>query len=309
MVVGLDGAFIKAAPCRLGQRHQIEILTGRTETSGRGGEAFAVVRHLDPLAKQRVQAILCRSGRGRETNLTILSDGEDGLRSLVGTWFGKKCRHRLDWFHVARRIERIRKGLLYLLYDDDFRERIAAHHANVNSMKWMLWNDGVEIAEFGMTQVRVGLFQHAQACPERSRQRFREIEAKLTSFAPIFTPTARRPRDTQPRIGAESAFQPHTSSRRSINSSTGACARRSKWPGAGEERTAFFMSKRRPSTGNSNDTPEINQENWPLPHDPQIFNGLARLPPLGLALHYRPCWSVLVLREGQFGWCGIGVIE
>jgi hypothetical protein len=26
-------------------------------------------------------------------------------------------------------------------------------------MKWMLWNDGVEMAEFGMTRVRIGLFQ------------------------------------------------------------------------------------------------------------------------------------------------------
>ena len=120
-----------------------------------------------------------RCGRGPKTDLTILSDGEDGLRGLVGTWFGKKCRHRLDWFHVARRIERIRKGLLYLPYEDDFRERIAAHHANVNSMKWMLWNDGVEMAEFGMTRVRIGLFQHALICPEAGRQRFRELEDRL----------------------------------------------------------------------------------------------------------------------------------
>jgi hypothetical protein len=24
-------------------------------------------------------------------------------------WCGKRCEHRLDWFHIARRIERIRK--------------------------------------------------------------------------------------------------------------------------------------------------------------------------------------------------------
>jgi hypothetical protein len=28
-------------------------------------------------------------------------------------------------------------------------------------MKWMLWKDGVGMAEFGMTRVRIGLFQHA----------------------------------------------------------------------------------------------------------------------------------------------------
>jgi hypothetical protein len=101
------------------------------------------------------------------------------LRGLVGTWFGKKCRHRLDWFHVGRRIEKIRKGLMYLPYQHDFQERIAGHDANVTSMKWMLWNDGAEMANFGMTQVRIGLFQHAMTCPEAERQRFREMEARL----------------------------------------------------------------------------------------------------------------------------------
>src|SRR6266481_852002 len=33
--------------------------------------------------------------------------------------------------------------ILYLPYGHDFQERLAAHWANLNSMKWMLWNDGV----------------------------------------------------------------------------------------------------------------------------------------------------------------------
>jgi len=44
------------------------------------------------------------------------------------------------------------KEFLYLPYRDDFQERLAAHWANLYSMKWMLWNDGVEMAEFGMTR-------------------------------------------------------------------------------------------------------------------------------------------------------------
>lgn len=179
MVVGIDGAFVQAGHTRAGQRHQFEILTGRVETSEQGGEAFAVVRDMDPYAKRRVQAILRRCGRGQDTDLTILSDGEDGLRGVVGTWFGKKCQHRLDWFHVARRIKRIEKEFLYLPYGPDFQERLAAHCANLNRMKWMLWNDGVEMADFGMTSVRIGLFQHAIAHPEENSERFEIIEAKL----------------------------------------------------------------------------------------------------------------------------------
>jgi hypothetical protein len=181
MVVGIDGAFVRAANTQPGQRHQFEILTGRIETTHRTGEAFAVVRHVDQRAKQKVQALLRRNGRGRSTKLTILADGEDGLRGVVG-WFGKRCEHRLDWFHIARRIERIRKDFLYLPSGPDFGERLANHCANLNSMKWMLWNDGVEMADFGMTNLRIGLFQHALAYPDASSKPFEGIEAKLNEL-------------------------------------------------------------------------------------------------------------------------------
>jgi hypothetical protein len=51
-----------------------------------------------------------------------------------------------------------------------FGERLANHCANLNSIKWMLWNDGVEMANFGMTNLRIGLFQHALAYPDAKQQ-------------------------------------------------------------------------------------------------------------------------------------------
>ena len=62
------------------------------------------------LLNRSVSAIHWKS----ESEPGILPDGEDGLRGVVGAWFGKKCEHRLDWFHVARRIARIEKEFLYL---------------------------------------------------------------------------------------------------------------------------------------------------------------------------------------------------
>jgi hypothetical protein len=46
-------------------------------------------------------------------------------------------------------------------------------------MKWMLWNDGVEMADLGITRVRIGLFQHALAHPEANSESFERIQAKL----------------------------------------------------------------------------------------------------------------------------------
>jgi hypothetical protein len=111
IVVGIDGAFVKAGHTRAGQRHQFEILTGRVETSQRGGEAFAVERDLDLYAKRRVQAILRRCGRGEDTDLRILSDDEDGLRGVVGTWFRKKCEHRLGLVPCCTADRANRKGI------------------------------------------------------------------------------------------------------------------------------------------------------------------------------------------------------
>jgi hypothetical protein len=106
---------------------------------------------------------------------------KDGLRGAVGTWFGKKCEHRLDWFHVARRIARIEKEFLYLPTG-----MISRNASRLTGMKWMLWNDGVDMAEFGMTRVRIGLFQHALAHPEANSERLESIEAKLDELRSYF---------------------------------------------------------------------------------------------------------------------------
>src|ERR1700722_6092698 len=71
---------------------------------------------------------------------------------------------------------------------DDFHERLAAHWANLNSMKRMLWNDGVDLAEFGMTRVRIDLFQHALAHPEGSNERFASGCPKSLSFCAVRIP-------------------------------------------------------------------------------------------------------------------------
>ena len=45
---------------------------------------FAVVRDQDGHAKEHVQALLQQRRRHLETKLRVVSDGEDGMRSLVG---------------------------------------------------------------------------------------------------------------------------------------------------------------------------------------------------------------------------------
>ena len=63
MIVGIDGAFVKAARTK-NQRKNFEIVLGRIEASGRSRKIFAAVRDLDDLASERVRSALRTAGRG-----------------------------------------------------------------------------------------------------------------------------------------------------------------------------------------------------------------------------------------------------
>ena len=107
MIIGIDGAFVKGRPPT--DRANLEIITGRIEADAEPSKVFAVVRDQDGHTKQHVQALLRQSGRGPETKLRVVSDGEEGMRSLVGKLFNANEQHILDWYHIARRFEANRK--------------------------------------------------------------------------------------------------------------------------------------------------------------------------------------------------------
>jgi hypothetical protein len=177
LTVAIDGAFVKAKP-EEGYGRPFEILTGRVEQKRGQGHAFAVVRNLDTRAKQKVQAILRWCGRDPDTKLTLLSDGEDGLRGVIG-WFGMNCFHRLDWFHVRRRFERLARELLYLPHRENFHHYLSKHSHNLARVQHSLWNSGIEIADWYMKIFRCGLVEDAWDHPEIDIKRFQGIETKL----------------------------------------------------------------------------------------------------------------------------------
>ena len=118
MIIGIDGAFVKGRPPT--DRANLEIITGRIEADVEPSKVFAVVRDQNGRAKQRVQALLRQRGRDPETKLRVVSDGEDGMRSLVGKLFNANEQQILDCYHIERRFEAIGKGLVYLPHVEDF---------------------------------------------------------------------------------------------------------------------------------------------------------------------------------------------
>jgi hypothetical protein len=143
MIVGIDGAFVKATRSK-NQRRNFEIVLGRIEASGRRDKIFAAVRDLDDLARERVRSALRSAGRGPTTNLTVLSDGEDAMRLMAGQWLNGRVEHRLDWFHLRRRIQWLWRSIYWALdYDEPaFKERFARYRRNLRSIRWNVWHYG-----------------------------------------------------------------------------------------------------------------------------------------------------------------------
>jgi hypothetical protein len=93
-------------------------------------------------------------------------------------WFGRKCEHRLDWFHISRRLDRLHKLLLYLPRSPIYGSRLAFHSRNLNRIKYQLWNSGIERADWGMRIFRAGLAEDAWDSPQEIK-RFQYVESQL----------------------------------------------------------------------------------------------------------------------------------
>jgi hypothetical protein len=184
MIIGIDGAFVKGRPPT--DRANLEIITGRIEADAEPSKVFAVVRDQDGHAKQHVQALLRQSGRDLETKLRVVSDGEDGMRSLVGKLFNANEQHILDWYHIARRFEAIGKGLVYLPHVEDFEHRLSRHWQHLNRAKWKVWHGNLYGASIALSSFHDGVDIHVMTAEadsgQSSIQQVRERLAELWSY-------------------------------------------------------------------------------------------------------------------------------
>jgi hypothetical protein len=171
MVLGIDGCFVKGISRN--RKTSLEIVLGQIEVPARNGEVFAVVRHLDGLAKERVRAAMRRCGRTPETVVTALSDGEDGMRTMLGRWLDPTVKHRLDWWHLYRRLEKMREGLIYLplVPGEEAGSRLRAEAWGVEHIRWTLWNGGpcVYSTDCAITSFRIELEMHRWAAHSAGR--------------------------------------------------------------------------------------------------------------------------------------------
>jgi hypothetical protein len=136
LVVGLDGGYVR-------NRHQrpernFEVVAGKALNSEGHTTRFACVRNGGSEAVGAVDLAMRQCGVTETTSITVLSDGDAGLRA-VQQQVAPEAEHVLDWFHIAMRftnLQQLAKGV-NALTDGGVRR-----HAldELEHAKWRFWN-------------------------------------------------------------------------------------------------------------------------------------------------------------------------
>ena len=100
--VGLDGGYVRA---RRGPERNFEVVVGKVLADG-DATRFAFVRQGSSPAGQRVQRAMVQAGYRNGTEVTVLSDGDTGLRAIQKE-VAPDSTHILDWFHLAMRFQHV----------------------------------------------------------------------------------------------------------------------------------------------------------------------------------------------------------
>ncbi len=64
------------------------------------------------------------------------------MRLMAGQWLNGHAEHRLDWFHLRRRIQCLARSIYWAIdYNDaDHEERLARYRRNLRSVRWNVWH-------------------------------------------------------------------------------------------------------------------------------------------------------------------------
>jgi hypothetical protein len=137
LVIGLDGGFVKSN--RPICERNFEITAGKL--LGADGEClrFAFATNEYGRGLQQIRRAMEELGVNEQTQITVLSDGDAGLRT-VQREVAPEAEHILDWFHIGMRFEHVLNASMTIR-----QVPMAAHvskwaHDLARRAKWALWN-------------------------------------------------------------------------------------------------------------------------------------------------------------------------
>src|SRR3954452_4614491 len=148
IVISVDATFIRS--CEAGGRH-LAVRFGNPETDAGGRQVFGAVAGSETDLVALIGRTLDSVGRTEATVLTGFTDGCSGLRSILGVTEPAI----LDWFHVGMRVQHLAQAAGALSSDTPpRREAKAAIVAEVDRLRWRLWNGKAKDAQVGIERIR-----------------------------------------------------------------------------------------------------------------------------------------------------------
>jgi len=97
-VVGLDGGYVRSRHPR--PERNFEVVAGKVLDKNGDATRFAFVREGGAEAVNAADLALSQRGVNESTSVTVLTDGDAGLRA-IHSQVAPRAEHVLDWFHVV----------------------------------------------------------------------------------------------------------------------------------------------------------------------------------------------------------------
>lgn len=162
IILSLDSTFIRS--CEEDQRH-LKVRLGNVEASSGSRQVFAAVAKTDTAIAALIQRSVAEVGQVQKTVFTAFTDGCSSLRSILVD-AGVTAPPGLDWFHIALRLQHAEKTAGSLPVNTPERENArAVIVAEVNRLRWRIWNGKVKDAELTLERIRavMPVFQGEQS--------------------------------------------------------------------------------------------------------------------------------------------------
>ena len=139
MTVSIDAGHVRAA--RGHQGRTFEVMAAQVSNDDGKQVLFSGVPGDADRQRTQLNGVLTGLGMTADTEVTILSDGADGLRSLGEAASAGTVYHVLDWFHLAMRIQHAAQcaGGWPANTVNDCRDRARFTDA-VEHIRWRLWH-------------------------------------------------------------------------------------------------------------------------------------------------------------------------
>lgn len=142
--VFIDGAYIRAVPGY--QSRHFEIAMGRVVVQGRPPRQFAAAPNIATAKYDVVRAAMRAQGWLPGRDVTVFSDGEIGLQSIVLSATRQPVTHILDWFHLSMRLRHIEQAWEGIRHRQDLNVYLRDVAVHVPRMRHLLWSGYVREA-------------------------------------------------------------------------------------------------------------------------------------------------------------------